>query len=269
VRTGVELGVRDAGDGPVLVLLHAFPCDGRMWEPQAAAAMAAGWRVLVPDLPGFGASPLPEAEPSLAIVAEAVIGMLEDRGIDRCVLGGVSLGGYVAMELVRARPTMLAGLLLCDTKAAADGPEARANRERLAGLALAAGDGAGHLLEQAVLPGLLGDTTRERRPEVVERVRGWLHAADPSAVAWYQRAMALRPDSLADLAEVDLPTLVVWGDQDALSDRAEQDRMVAAVSDASLVVVPGAGHLANVEVPEAVSAAIVQFLGVVRGPRHA
>lgn len=267
--TPESLHVRDVGDGPVLVLLHAFPCDGRMWDPQAAAAAAAGWRVLVPDLPGFGASSMPEAAPSLSVVAAAVIGMLEDRGIDRCVLGGVSLGGYVAMELVRARPTMLAGLVLCDTKASADGPEARANRERLAELVLESADGAGRILEEAVLPGLLGVTTREHRPLVVELVRGWLHAADPSAVAWYQRAMADRPDSVADLADVDLPTLVVWGEEDALSDRTEQERMVNAVTDARLVVVPESGHLANVEDPEAVSAAIVQFLGVVRGPRHA
>jgi pimeloyl-ACP methyl ester carboxylesterase len=104
---------------------------------------------------------------------------------------------------------------------------------------------------------------------VVERVRGWLDDADAAAVAWYQRAMAARPASFADLSDVDPPTLVVWGDEDALSDQAEQERMVGSVTDASLVVVPGAGHLANVEDPEAVSAALVQFLGVVRGPRHA
>lgn len=265
----MALRVRDVGDGPVLVLLHAFPCDGRMWEPQAEAAVAAGWRVLVPDLPGFGESPLAEAAPDLAVVADAVLAMLDDRDVDRCVLGGVSLGGYVAMELLRARPSMLAGLVLCDTKASADGPEARANRERLAGLALEAGEGLGRLLEQAVLPGLLGATSREQRPDVVQRVRGWLDDADPAAVAWYQRAMADRPDSAVDLTDVDPPTLVVWGDEDALSDRAEQERMVGAVTDARLVVVPGAGHLANVEDPEVVSAAIVQFLGVVRGPRHA
>ncbi len=265
----MTMHVRDVGDGAVLVLLHAFPCDGRMWEPQAEAAVAAGWRVLVPDLPGFGESPLPAAAPALSVVADAVAGMLDDRGVDRCVLGGVSLGGYVAMELLRTRPSLIAALVLCDTKASADGPEARANRERLAGLALEAGGDVDRLLEQAVLPGLLGDTTRQRRPEVVERVRDWLHGADASAVAWYQRAMADRPDSVADLADVDVPTLVVWGEEDALSDRAEQDRMTGAVTDASLVVVPGAGHLSNVEDPEAVSAALVQFLSVVRGPRHA
>lgn len=261
----MSLHVRDYGEGPVLVLLHAFPCDGRMWEQQATAASAAGWRVIVPDLPGFGASALPPTEPALGVVALAVAGMLEDRGVDRCVLGGVSLGGYVAMELVRTRPTLFAGLVLCDTKASADSEAARENRERLARRCLDSPGDVPRILEEAVLPGLLGDTTRERRPEVVARVGGWLREADATAVAWYQRAMADRPDSLADLADADLPTLVVWGEEDALSDRAEQERMVGAVTAASLVVVPEAGHLANVEVPAAVSSAIVRFLSVMPG----
>jgi pimeloyl-ACP methyl ester carboxylesterase len=261
--------VREYGDGPVVVLLHAFPCDGRMWEPQAHRLAAAGWRVLVPDLPGFGQSPLFPDDPSLVPVARAVLAELDDRDVSRAVVGGVSLGGYLAMEIVRARPALLAGLMLCDTKASADGDEARATRERLAGLATEPGADVARLLEQAVLPGLLGDTTRERRPEVVERVRGWLHEAEGTSVAWYQRAMARRPDSVADLADLDLPTLVVWGEEDALSDRAEQDRMTGAVSDATLVALPGAGHLANVEDPEPVAAAMVQYLEVVRGPRHA
>jgi len=260
--------VREYGDGPVVVLLHAFPCDGRMWEPQALRIAAAGWRVLVPDLPGFGESPLLATDPDLAPVAEAVLAELDARDISRAVVAGVSLGGYVAMAIVRSRPSLLAGLVLCDTKASADGEEARANRERLALLAVDAGPEVGRVLEQAVLPGLLGETTRASRPETVERVRGWLADAPSDTVAWYQRAMARRPDSVADLADADLPTLVVWGEEDALSDRTEQDRMTSAVSDATLVVVPGAGHLANVEAPDTVSAAVVQYLEVVRGPRH-
>ena len=103
-----------------LVLLHAFPCDGRMWEPQAHAAVSLGWRVLVPDLPGFGASTLIDSEPDLAVVAAALITELEERGVDRCILGGVSLGGYVAMAVLRSRPDLVAAVLLCDTKATAD-----------------------------------------------------------------------------------------------------------------------------------------------------
>ncbi len=159
--------------------------------------------------------------------------------------------------------------MLCDTKASADGDAARANRERLAGLVLEAPDDTARVLEQAVLPGLLGETTRSTRPDVVERVRGWLGSASADSVAWYQRAMAARPDSVDDIAGIDLPTLVVWGDEDALSDRAEQDLMVGAPSDARLEVVAGAGHLANVEDPEAVTGALLGFLATVRGPRHA
>lgn len=260
------LHVRDEGEGPVLVLLHAFPCDGRMWEPQARATAEAGWRVLVPDLPGFGRSPLPDSEPSLDAVADAVLAMLEDRGVDRCVLGGISLGGYVAMALLRARPDTVAGLLLCDTKATADAEAARDNRERLALRCLASPQETAQILEEAVLPGLLGDTTRADRPEVVERVRGWLDDAEADAVAWYQRAMAARPDSRTTLAAVEVPVLIVWGDEDVLSPRAEQDLMRAAVPGADLVVVEGAGHLANVEDPPEVTAAVLGLLEVVRGP---
>lgn len=253
------LKVRDAGEGPAVVLLHAFPCDGRMWEPQAAALVAAGWRVLVPDLPGFGESPVLDVEPSLDAVADALVGELDRLGVRRCVLGGVSLGGYVTMAVLRRRPDLVSAAFLCDTKATADGEPARENRERLAGLVLDSPSETARILEQAVLPGLLGDTTRESRPGVVERVRGWLDEADARSVAWYQRAMAGRPDSRADLAAAG-PVLVVWGEEDALSPRAEQDLMLAAAPGARLVVVPGAGHLANVEDPDAVTSALLEFL---------
>jgi pimeloyl-ACP methyl ester carboxylesterase len=193
--------------------------------------------------------------------------MLDERGVDRCVVGGISLGGYVAMALLRARPGVVAGLLLCDTKATADADAARENRERLALRCLAAPGETVQILEEAVLPGLLGETTRANRPEVVKRVRGWLAAAEAGPVAWYQRAMAARPDSRAALAAADVPVLVVWGEEDALSPRAEQDLMVAAASGADLVVVEGSGHLANVEDPPAVTAAMLGLLEAVRGPR--
>jgi pimeloyl-ACP methyl ester carboxylesterase len=263
----MSMHVRDEGDGPAVLLLHAFPCTGDMWDRQAADLVAAGWRVLVPDLPGFGRSPLPAEEPSIALVAEQVAAVLEERGIDRCVVGGVSLGGYVTMALLRRRLDLVAGVMLCDTKATADAPAARENRERIASLSLAAPADCGRLLEQAMLPSLLGDSTRQGRPEVVARVVGWLHAADPAAVAWYQRAMALRPDSLSVLGSAHVPALVVWGEEDTLSPREEQDLMVEAVEDADLVVIAGAGHLANVEAPEPVNVAMRRFLEVVRGPR--
>ena len=258
------LHVREAGAGPAVVLLHAFPCDGRLWSAQMESIAGSGWRVVVPDLPGFGSSPLADAAPDLDAVADAVIDYLAREGTDRCVLGGVSLGGYVAMAMMRRRPDLVAGLILCDTKATADDEGARASRERLATLCLASPGDTARILEQAVLPGLLGDTTRSARPDVVERVRGWLSDVDAGTVAWYQRAMAGRPGSLATLADAAVPTLIVYGDEDTLSPRAEQDLMLGANPESQVVVVPGAGHLALVEDAPAVSAAMGHFLDLIK-----
>jgi pimeloyl-ACP methyl ester carboxylesterase len=256
-----------ASEGRAVVLLHAFPCDSRLWSAQAEAITAAGWRVLVPDLPGFGGSSLPHAPPSLDVVADEVIALLEENDTDRCVLGGVSLGGYVAMAMLRRSPEIVAGLILCDTKATADAEPARENRERLARLCLDSPRDTARILEQAVLPGLLGETTHAQRPEVVERVRQWLATADAAAVAWYQRAMAGRPDSLGDLRMAALPTLVLFGDEDVLSPQAEQDLMVAANPETQVVVVPSAGHLALVEDPDAVTTAMLDYLARLTDPQ--
>ena len=259
--------VRDAGEGPAIMLLHAFPCDGRLWEPQSAALLDAGWRVLVPDLPGFGVSDLPEDEPSLDVVAASMIDVLDERGIDHCILGGVSLGGYVVMAMLRQRPEIAGALILAGTKASADGDDARSNRERLARLVLESPDQTARILEQSVLPGLLGVTSHADRPEVVDTVRGWVASARPEAVAWYQRAMAVRPDSREVLSDVTVPALVVWGVEDALSPRAEQDILTGALARGEFVAVEAAGHLVGIERPDTVTAAIRQFGETVRGPR--
>ena len=253
------LHVREYGEGRAVVLLHAFPCSGAMWTPQAEALAVAGFRVLVPDLPGFGGSALRTDDPSLESIASDVLIMLADRGITRAVVGGVSLGGYVAMALARIRPEVLDALILCDTKATADSAAARDNRERLARLCEESPAETPRILEQAVLPGLLGETTFATRPEVVGTVTTWLGEARSDAVAWYQRAMAVRPDSTAALQRLEVPALIVWGEQDALSSRAEQDIMLNSLAGARLATVEAAGHLANVERPEFVSAALVEF----------
>lgn len=180
-------------------------------------------------------------------------------------VAGVSLGGYVAMNLMRRHPDLLDRVVLCDTKATADGVEARANRARLAAMCEAPRSDVPRILEQAVLPGLVGSTTHETRPEIVERVRGWLASADGRSIAWYQRAMAHRPDSVPVLAGFTDPALVLWGEEDTLSPAPEQAVMVRALPDPTEVVIPGAGHLANVETPAPVAQAIVDFLGQ-RGP---
>ncbi len=263
----MTIAIHELGEGPPVVLLHAFPCDRRMWLPQAHRLAEMGWRAVLVDLPGFGQSALLPVAPSLDAVADSIHDALLVRGIDRCILAGVSLGGYVAMALVRAHPELAAALILCDTKATADGDQAVANRERLATAVEAEPGRCARILEQSVLPGLLGESTFADRADVVDRVRAWLAEADASTVAWYQRAMAARPDSQAVLAGLALPTLVVRGEQDALSSHDEALLMVATSPDARLVTVPGVGHLANVEDPVAVGDEVVRFVDLVTGPR--
>ena len=251
----------------VVVLLHAFPLDQRLWRHQVTQLTALGFEVITPDLPGFGWTALLDAAPSLELVADHVLVQLDEHGVDRCILGGVSLGGYVAMAMLRSRPAIADGVVLCGTKATADGEQARANRERLARLVLDAPDDCSRILEQAVLPGLIGDTSRAERPAVVGQVRDWLADAPAETVAWYQRAMAVRPDSRDVLASLDVPGLVVWGAEDALSPRAEQDLMIDVLADARLDVVDAAGHLALIERPDTVGDAIAQFVLRTTGQR--
>lgn len=265
------LDIEQPTDRPVadVVLLHAFPCDGGLWQDQATALAAAGYRVLVPDLPGFGRSPLPVGVPSLATVADVIVDHLSRARVRRCILAGSSVGGYLAAAMLRARPELIAGLVMVGTKATADSEEARANRLRLADLVQSTPDDTGRILEQAVLPNLLGATSWASRPRVVARVRAWAQGAPADTVAWYQRAMAARPDSVADLRGLAVPALVIWGPEDALSPRAEQQIMLDALGDGRLVEVPACGHLCSIECPDDVTAALLDFADQVTGRQPA
>ncbi len=253
----VALHVREAGAGRPVVLLHAFPLSSAMWLEQRNA-LGDRCRVITPDLRGFGGSPLGDDEPSLDAVADDVAAMLDGLDLDRVVLGGLSMGGYAAMAFLRRHPGRVSALVLADTKATADAPEAAANRERIAARLLSE-DSSGVLLEE-VLPSLLGPTTTRDRPLVAGRVRALVEAAPTAAAAWAQRAMAARPDSLATLLTADVPTLVLRGDEDALSSQADTDAMVEALPQGRLVVLPATGHLSAVETPEPFAAAIDGFL---------
>lgn len=242
-----------------MVLLHAFPLTASMWSPQRAALSEAGWRAITPDLRGFGGTALEESEPSLDAVADDIVAMLDSRRVtEPVILGGLSMGGYVAMAFMRRHPERVAALVLADTKAAADSPEAAANRERIAAAVVEADSSL--LLVDELLPKLVGATTKERRPLVMGRVKALIETARPAAVAWAQRAMAARPDSRESLAQVGVPTLVVVGEEDEISSPAEAEEIAAAVPGARLVRIPASGHLTAVETPEEFNAALLAFL---------
>ena len=236
------------------LLLHAFPFDGKMWEFVAELLRAEGHEVIAPDLRGFGSAPLGQRSPAVGVMVDDVLALI---GEEPAVIAGCSMGGYVALGIAARRPDLVAGLALVDTKATADLEGARVLRERIAGIAEEGGDWSAGMID-----GLLGETTRRTRPDLVAAVEGAIAVAPRATVAWAQRAMAARPDARASLALLTAPVAVVMGEEDTMSPLAEQDLIREAVPHAAWVPIPSAGHLTPLEAPEAVAGAL---LGLVAG----
>ncbi|CRK58985.1 Beta-ketoadipate enol-lactone hydrolase [Alloactinosynnema sp. L-07] len=240
----------DTGSGIPLVLLHAFPFDSRMWDP-VRDGLSDVVRLITPDLRGFGQSSLGAADPSLAALGRDVIDLLDDLGIDRAVVGGCSMGGYVTMATLRAAPERVSGLLLIDTKSTADTAEAKANR--LAVADRADREGIAPWFADTMLPLLIADQDK------ADHVRAQIEAQDPATVAWASRAMAGRPDSADTLRAAGVPALIVHGELDKLMPvTLAQD--LADQTGGELKVLPGSGHMPSIEVPEAFLDAVTPWL---------
>lgn len=252
----VQLYARDVGSGTPLVLLHAYPLSSAMWLAQREG-LAARFRVITPDLRGFGGSVLGRDEPSVEAMADDVARLFRHLGVQRAVVGGLSMGGYVAMALCRRHPGLVLGVVLAATRAAADPVPVRENRLRQATRLEA--DGTVQVLVEEVLPDLVGPTTFRRRALVYGRVRGLVQATPPQAAAWAQRAMAGRPDSFDTLRGLRVPALVMVGDEDALATEDEARAMAVAMPNAELLVIPRAGHLCAVEQPDLFNQAVAEF----------
>jgi len=229
--------------GIPLLLLHPFPFDRRVFDP--LAIRLSELTVLTPNLRGSG-------QPSLDEFADQVIGSLDAHGADRAVVGGVSMGGYVALNVLRRYPERLAGLVLIDTKVTADPEPALANR---AAMAQRADQGIGPDPAD-LLAGMLSPFTFEHRPEVVARLTAIIDEQPVATIAWNQRAMAGRPDTTAELADAPVPVLVVVGKDDTITPPPAARLMADTAPAATLVEVPDTGHLAVAEDPQAVSAVI-------------
>ena len=246
-----------SGGGTPLVLLHAFPLDGRMWAPQVEA-LAGTYQVIVPDLRGFGAARDQAVEEAgMDLLADDVARLLDDRGLDRVVLGGLSLGGYVALAFMGRHAERVSGLVLLDTKATADGDQAREDRLKMAERVLTEGN---EFVAEAMLPKLLGQTSREHRPDLVERVGALIREQAPEAIAGAQRGMAARSDTTDVLASIQVPTLVITGEEDAVTGPEVGRDLAAAIPGARFLLVEEAGHLSNLEQPEIVNEALLDFL---------
>ena len=259
---GSRLHYVEAGSGdPPLVLVHAFPFPAAMWQGQIDA-LSDRWRVVAPDLPGFGASE-PFADPlaaSIESLARPVAGLIEHLGLGPVVLGGLSMGGYVAFSLLRNHRALVRALVLADTRAAADTAEVRDRRTRQQEQ-VRRGDVDG--LIETMLGTLLAEDTREHQPDVVEHVRRLMHETTPSGFLAALEAMKGRPDATDELPGIDIPTLVLVGDQDQPAPPDVAQDMRDRLPDARLAIIPRAGHLANLDAPDVFNDELRRFLETV------
>jgi len=258
---GSELWAVDRGEGPAVLLVHGFPLDHRMWEGQIAV-LSAQYRVIAPDLRGFGASAagaeVSDEPVTMERMADDLAALLDAVGISSpIVLAGLSMGGYVALAFWRRHAGRLRGLVLCDTRAEADTPEAAAARRRTA--ERAAREGTAFLCDD-MLPRLLAAPAREHSPEVVALVRRMILEAPPRGVAAAALGMGMRSDATPWLPEIACPALLLVGGDDAITPPESMRAMARSMPHARLVEIPGAGHLAPLERPAEVNAALLDFL---------
>ena len=241
-----------------LVLLHAFPIGANLWEPQIKS-LPEGWRLITPDLRGFGGSTELDSQSALSMAdyAEDVVDLLAELGVTRAVIGGCSMGGYAALALYQLAPQLFEGLVLANTRAGADSPESRANRRNM--LALVDREGASGVARE-MMPKLLGKTTQESNSDAESFIRRLIKQQSPIAVRNAIHRMMHRPDSTPLLAQVSVPTLVITGAEDEMIPVEESRKMASAIRGAKLVIIPGAGHLANLEQPDAFNAELNGFL---------
>ena len=245
----------EAGSGWPAVLIHGFPLSADMWIPQLEA-VPRGWRFLAPDLKGFGPAPGAPAE-SLDDMARGVVDLLDELEIERAVIGGLSMGGYVTLALFRMAPERFTGVILASTRAAADTDQGREGRDRMSALVRAQGASA---VADAMLPTLLGRTTRTSRPEVEPAVRRLIEGNTAAGLDAAIGAMTQRRDATPLLADIGRPALVMTGDEDVLIPRTESEDIHRLLPRSHLVVLPRAGHLSNMESPADFSEALGNFL---------
>lgn len=236
----------EAGTGWPVVLLHAFPLNADMWKPQLER-VPEGWRFIAPDMHGA----------TMEAMARGVLQLMDELDIETAVIGGLSMGGYVTFAMYRCAPERFSGMLLANTRAAADTAQAREGRQRMMAIAREKGPSA---IVDEMLPKLLGATSRSTRLELAQRVRQIAESNTGEDVAAALGAMMERPDSTAALGRISSATLVIGADEDVVTPLAEVEAMQEKIPRSRLVVLRGAGHLSNLEAPDDFSTALADFL---------
>jgi 3-oxoadipate enol-lactonase len=239
-----------------LVLIHGFPLSARMWEPQLPLAER-GWRIIAPQLRGFDGAPSSSAATSMEDYAGDIIDLLDGLHVEQAVIGGLSMGGYITFALFRHVPQYFRAMVLADTRAQADPPQALEGRTKM--LAALKEHGVAVVADE-MLPKLVSGNTLTSQAEVVETLRAMILRNPVDVVTGAIVALMTRPDSLPLLPTIRCPTLIVVGDQDAITPPAMSEEMQRSIPGAELVVIPDAGHMSNMEQPDAFNRALARFL---------
>ena len=251
-----EIAYWTLGAGTPVVLLHPFPAHHEFWLP-VAETLSTRYRVILPDLRGHGESSVGEGPATMEKHAADIARVMDDANLGRAPLVGVSIGGYVLFEFWRKHRGRVAALALCNTKAPADGPEARAGRLQAANDVLERGT---EPFFESMIPKLMGRTTRETRPDLVEGALRMMRKMSKENVAQVQRGMAARPDSIETLKTINVPTLLVTGDEDLMTGVNEAELMRSHIANSQLRVIPKAGHYSPWEQPQDAAKLLRQFL---------
>jgi 3-oxoadipate enol-lactonase len=244
------------GNGAPVLLLHPFPAHHEFWLP-VAQTLSTRFRVIFPDLRGHGESGVGEGTATMEKHAADIARIMDDADIGRAPMVGVSIGGYALFEFWRRHRGRVAALGLCNTKALADNAEAKSARLQAANEVLERGT---ELFFQSMVPRLLGNTTREARPDLVDGALRMMRQMSAEDVAQVQRGMAARPDSVETLKSIDVPTLLVTGEEDVLTGVNEAELMRKHIAGSQLRVIPKAGHYCPWEQPEECGRVLRQFL---------
>ena len=255
--SGVRFRVADEGHGSAILFVHGFPLDHTMWRAQIDE-FSKTHRVIAPDLRGFGGTDGALYSVSMEQFADDLAGLLDALAVEGPVIFcGLSMGGYIAWQFVQRHPARVAKLIVCDTRAAADSPEAAANRLKMADIVLKEGP---EVVAWAMMPKLFAPGSSEHCPAAIASVRQMVLNSTPIAIAAAHRGMSVRPDVTSLLPTLRLPTLVLCGEHDVISPPAEMKAIADAMPNARFALIPNAGHMAPMEQPEAVNAAIRRFV---------
>ena len=260
-RAGLTLAYEKEGHGPPVVLIHGFPLNRTMWRPQLEA-LRDRFTVIAPDLRGFGESAGPVDALTMDTYADDVLDLLDTLGMDRVALAGFSMGGYVAFRVVARAAERIRSLIIAASRAGPDSEEARQGRH--AAIERIRTEGPDGFLEEFAAR-LVGSTTKAARPAVLDTVRRIIGKPPASSVTAALAAMAARPDSRPLLAKIEAPTLVIVGDEDTVMPPDAGKEIATGVRAGRLVTIPQAGHVSNLEAPEAFNGALREFLLTDRG----